>query len=661
MDANRQWFFRSCALPILLVLACEMMGCGATRQSAEDAENTKSEMERVIKQPGAEQQKAAIAKAVAAQEQCSQTLEVPVEITNRFGMKFRLIPSGEFLMGSPDSDSNATQGEKPQHEVLIAEPFYLGAHEVTELQFEQVMLGDPSHSANGSSSTDQGAEGDTSDCPVRMIAWERAVEFCERLSVMEGKVYRLPSESEWEYACRAGTTTPWFCGNDETELRRYAWYKENSGGAAHPVGGKEANAWGLFDMHGNVTEWCQDVYLPYSNDGTLDTGEAGDPNRRVTRGGGMTGHALSCRSASRPWRILRSISRTNGFRVVAVPSRQPEPSVKGHVTQADGWKTTVRGPRIWVEPDAAKVAVAAQKECSQRLGTPVAVTNSIGMSFALVPPGEFLMGSPESAPGAATYPEKPQHPVRLTKPLYLGVHEVTVGQFRRFVEATEYRTESESQGKGGYGWNEADGKSEGPDPKYSWRDPGFQQADDHPVVNVTWNDAGAFCAWLRREEGTDYRLPTEAEWEYACRAGTTTRYYCGEDAETVAQMGNVADGTARKRLEDGHNPQYLLSRDGYVFTAPVGCFRPNAFGLFDMHGNVYEWCRDRFGLKYYKESPVEDPNGPPSGPNRVARGGGWKSSVWWSRSAFRAGFTPDCPRLDVGFRVAYMPEDASRS
>ena len=139
--------------------------------------------------------------------------------------------------------------------------------------------------------------------------------------------------------------------------------------------------------------------------------------------------------------------------------------------------------------------------------------------------------------------------MRITQPFYLGVHEVTRGQFRRFVDEAGYQTEAEKDGKGGWGWNEETKKFE-QNPRFTWQNPGFEQTDEHPVVNVSWNDAVAFIAWLSRKEGKTYRLPTEAEWEYACRAGTTTRYSCGDDPEGLAAVGNVADGTAKEKYPD---------------------------------------------------------------------------------------------------------------
>jgi len=286
---------------------------------------------------------------------------------------------------------------------------------------------------------------------------------------------------------------------------------------------------------------------------------------------------------------------------------------------------------------------------------PQAIENMLGMKFVLIPSGEFMMGSDES-PEALTrdYPqydrkrflelvdEAPVHKVRITRPFYLGQHEVTVGQFRRFVEASGYRPESEADGTGGYGYSRDydPGKSEqgdafeGRNPKYSWRNPGFYQGGDHPVVNVTWNDAMALSKWLSEKEGVTYRLPTEAEWEYAARAGTQTRYYSGNDVQSLLKVANLFDADARKNW-----PQWesyaLEGHDGFEFTSPVGHFAPNAFGLYDMLGNAWEWCADWYDEHYYAGSPLNDPSGPKTGVVRVRRGGSWHTWPFYVRSSYR--------------------------
>jgi formylglycine-generating enzyme required for sulfatase activity len=298
-----------------------------------------------------------------------------------------------------------------------------------------------------------------------------------------------------------------------------------------------------------------------------------------------------------------------------------------------------------------------------------------GLKLKLIPAGEFLMGTTPAqvaenlrqlrdAMKEFFDDEQPQHRVRIARPFYLGLTEVTVGQFRQVVESSGYRTEAERDGKGGWGWNEAKKTTE-QDPRYSWRNPGFPQSDDHPVTNVSWNDAIAFCNALSERDGLTpyyrfgagqtsggdgYRLPTEAEWEYACRARTTSRYQSGDDHETLATVGNICDGTARAKYPNW--TWAIAARDGYVFTAPVGRFTPNGFGLYDMHGNVWEWCWDGYKADYYKEAPLDNPQGPSSASDRVLRGGSWNDVPQNARSANRHGFTPDDRLLSLGFRLS---------
>jgi formylglycine-generating enzyme required for sulfatase activity len=260
--------------------------------------------------------------------------------------------------------------------------------------------------------------------------------------------------------------------------------------------------------------------------------------------------------------------------------------------------------------------------------------------------------------------EHPQHRVRITKPFYLGTYHVTRGQFRQFVKDSGYKTDAETAvTPGAGGFDPAEDKlvfKEG----YSWRNAGFQQTDEHPVVNVSWYDAVAFCKWLSRKEGKTYRLPTEAEWEYACRAGTKTRYYSGDDPEMLAKIGNVADATYRAKFPGTRLGKCAIkASDGYVFTAPVGQFKPNAFGLYDMLGNAWQWCADWLDSDYYAQSPTDDPKGPNTGywGYRAARGGCWHSSPEDARSAARGAGPPDDPNNGTGsnngtgFRVATTP------
>lgn len=270
--------------------------------------------------------------------------------------------------------------------------------------------------------------------------------------------------------------------------------------------------------------------------------------------------------------------------------------------------------------------------------------NSIGLKLIRIPAGEFTMGSPVREKGRRQ--DEPQRQVSLTRDFFIGQFEVTRGQFRKFVEASGFKTDAERGIRGGYGYDESTNQLPGPDKKYSWRFAGFSQTDEHPVINVSWNDAVAFCQWLSKQEQKTYRLPTEAEWEYACRGGTTTAFCNGDDPEKVVDVGNIVDALAKEKFPDriavGVN-------DGHVFTAPVGSFKPNAYGLHDMHGNVWEWTADWFGTP--EAIPQTDPRGPEQGKDKVIKGGDWYHDWSFARSAQRYPIHPGLCRRHAGFRV----------
>jgi sulfatase modifying factor 1 len=302
---------------------------------------------------------------------------------------------------------------------------------------------------------------------------------------------------------------------------------------------------------------------------------------------------------------------------------------------------------------------------------PVAQRNSLGMSFVRIPAGSFAMGANETVesfardfPGyeagrlAGLADEGPVHTVLISRAFDLGQHEVTVGQFRAFLKASGHVPGSIADGTGGYGFNAAYDPAttvrrdafQGRDPRYSWQNPGFAQTDDHPVVNVTWNDAVAMAQWLSRKEGRVYRLPTEAEWEYACRAGTRTRYHSGDAPVSLAKVANTFDLDSAVNWSRWSS-NALPVHDGYAFTSPVGRFQPNAWGVYDMHGNAWEWTADWHGDTYYAESPAVDPKGPPDGEVRVRRGGSWHTWALYARSSFRNWNTPQTRYPLVGMRL----------
>lgn len=270
---------------------------------------------------------------------------------------------------------------------------------------------------------------------------------------------------------------------------------------------------------------------------------------------------------------------------------------------------------------AVEQAMAATKSAAPVVTAPLpglahlprTITNSFGMAFALVPPGRFQMGSADTEPGHREH-ESPPHPVAITHPFYMSVYPVTQAQFEK---VTGRNPAAFTRGHGG--------------------------GSDHPVETVSWSDAVRFCEALNRLpteqiHGRVYRLPTEAEWEYCCRAGTASAFFFGD----------------KLAPKDCHyaTPGSFGKTGGQGRTEPVGKHRANAFGLYDMHGNVQEWVNDWYDEYYYFDSPAEDPQGPEYGTLKVVRGGCWTAFGNDCRSAARRGHDPNSPTNTIGFRVA---------
>ena len=235
-----------------------------------------------------------------------------VDLGGGVTLEMVLIPAGQFLMGSSDSDKDARGAEKPQHQVRITKPFYLGKYEVQQEQWEAVMGNNPS--------TFKGAKN-----PVEQVSWDDCQEFLDKLNAKtaeQGGKFVLPTGAEWEYACRGGSTTRFSFGDAARSLGEYAWYKDNSEQKTHPVGRKKPNAWGLYDMHGNVWEWCHDLYDEkyYSNSATDDPQGPSSGSRRVLRGGSWRIPAGICRSAGCDSGVPGYRDTGLGFRVARVPA-----------------------------------------------------------------------------------------------------------------------------------------------------------------------------------------------------------------------------------------------------------------------------------------------------------------------------------------------------
>lgn len=266
-----------------------------------------------------------------------------------------------------------------------------------------------------------------------------------------------------------------------------------------------------------------------------------------------------------------------------------------------------------------------QKRFAREYGTKTEVTNSIGMKLRLIPPGEFSMGSAVSATETVRSfgefkesermfnIEHPQHRIIVSKPFYLGMTEVTQRQWTTVM--------------GSQPWSEKENVRSGP---------------DFPAVYVSWDAAVEFCKRLSKLEGETYRLPTEAEWEYACRACTETVFHFGDDASELSGFAWWGGATGNGNCVGEEYPHRIQQK------------KPNGFGLYDMHGNVCEWCYDKHDefYYYYMDSPQKDPMGPKTGCKRIVRGGCWSAPAVFNRSASRVPLLPRLESCNIGFRIA---------
>lgn len=287
-----------------------------------------------------------------------------------------------------------------------------------------------------------------------------------------------------------------------------------------------------------------------------------------------------------------------------------------------------------------------QKEYADSVGKPVEISRG-GIEFVLVPPGTFEMGSPPDEPGRDA--GEARHRVTLTRAFYLGKYEVTVGQFRKFVEATGYVTDIEKKGGG----NAHDARANWTHhPGTHWKNPGyaapFELTDRHPVLHVSHTDALAFCKWAA------CTLPTEAQWEWACRAGSGARFLWGQEEDATGKVANVGDRTL-KRVQPEWPRQIMPMDDGHAFAAPVGSYRSNGFGLYDMLGNVWEFCASRHGS--YPKQPSTDPGDLGTQESYSVRGGGWSNIASDVRCASRNSDPPHFGHSNLGFRVALPIND----
>jgi sulfatase modifying factor 1 len=239
------------------------------------------------------------------------------------------------------------------------------------------------------------------------------------------------------------------------------------------------------------------------------------------------------------------------------------------------------------------------------------ITKPLDMKFNKIPAGTFMMGSPETEEGR--YEDEHQHKVKISKAFYMQTTEVTQGQWKAVMETEPWKGEDD-----------------------------IKEGANYPAIYISWDDAVAYCKKLSEKEGKTYRLPTEAEWEYACRAGTKTTWSFGDDEKVLGDYAWYFDNVFFDELRRIQLEKYAHQ---------VGLKKPNAFGLYDMHGNVWEWCHDYYEEDYYIQSPKQNPTGPASGSHRVSRGGSWVNSGTYTRSAFRKSVDADARTNQYGFRL----------
>jgi formylglycine-generating enzyme required for sulfatase activity len=633
---------------------------------------------------------------------------VTFSITNKQGDKvtqrMRWIEPGTFLMGSPEDEPERFDDEGPQHLVTIRQGFWLFDTACTQALWEAVMGENPSRF--------KGAER-----PVENVSWNDCQDFIKRLNErLPGLDLILPSEAQWEYACRADTTTPFsFGANIIPEQVNYDGNNPYAGGKTGqyrqqtvPVASLPPNPWGLYEMHGNVWEWCQDHwhdnYEGVPTDGSAWLSSNANANRalrggsrssyvapyvqpaaRVLRGGSWIYDARLVRAAFR--RASRPDYRLDnfGFRCARVRVASPdspegaEPAGSARGPQAERRPEQVLpSGATGAEPTLLRLdAVPPQDRCPlpqapaflirtdrerltfRRLVKPdwasaigrdrfglwceIAVEpkrggESVIQRLRWILPGRFWMGSPEEETrGLAKNDnehewfdaEHPRHLVTLTEGYWLFDTPCTQALWEAVME----------------------------------KNPSRFQSPTRPVEQVSWDDAQDFLARVNaRIPGLDLMLPSEAQWEYACRAGTETAIYTGAldilgqcNAPALDPIAWYAGNSGVDfELDNGYDSsgwpekQYPHTKAG---TRPVKLKRANPWGLYDMLGNVWEWCQD--GMRNYDAEAQTNPTGSlEAGASRVLRGGSWFNGARYVRAAYRSAYRPD-DRLDfIGFRCA---------
>ena len=477
------------------------------------------------------------------------------------GVSFNMIKveAGTFTMGATSEQTGAGSYEFPAHQVTITKDYYMGETEVTQALWYAVMGKAPIRGDN---------------YPAVYISWDDCQEFITKLNQLTGLTFRLPTEAEWEYAARGGKKAAMqtlYSGSNTID--DVAWYDSNSPIGYHIVAGKTANLLGIYDMSGNMSEWCYDKYGSYSNEAQTDPVGPSTGNYRVSRGGDWACLAQYCRVASRDFESANVHADCIGMRLALgdpLPEPKPEP-----------------------EPEETKTVTA----------------NGVTFKMKLVEAGTFTMGATSEQTGASAN-ESPAHQVTLTKDYYLGETEVT--------QALWYAVMGQKPTSDGSAWSST-----------------YGLGDNYPAYYISWNDCQEFINKLNQLTGLTFRLPTEAEWEYAARGGnkaTTQTLYSGSN--TIGDVAWYGDNSSKNQLVAGK--------------------AANALGLYDMSGNVWEWCNDWYGS--YSSGAQTDPTGPSGGSDRVMRGGSWVINAIYCRVANRGDGSVTYRLSYIGVRLALTVE-----
>jgi len=543
----------------------------------------------------------------------------------------------EFTMGSPPNEKDRFESEA-QHNKRIGRTFAIAVKSVTADEYRRF---DQSFSI-AKRFIPQG------DCPIADPQWQQAAAYCQWLSKQDGIAedqwcfvtdargevsgikenylsltgYRLPTEAEWEYACRAGAVTSRYYGDSEELLGRYGWFAKNAAMRCWPVGSKKPNDLGLFDMHGNIWNWCMGYFRSYPHgnaDDIYDDVEdsslspySGRSFNYALRGGTFSELPSCIRCADRCWSVRPSRRSNYGFR----PARTLSVMAK---------QENKRG-------GANKAHVDEKENLSDKSQSAHWYVNGQGQTLVVIPgPVQFLMGSPRSEAGR--YDDEAQHIRRITRNYAIMVKPVTAAEFRRFDPSFEFASR-------------------------------YCPTESCPASYMSLYQAAKYCQWLSKQEGiledqwcyetnakgdviklknnylnlTGYRLPTEAEWEYACRAGAITSRFYGDSVELLRNYGWYEDNA--------------LTRSW-----PVGTKKPNDLGLFDVHGNVRNWCQNRQqGYPQGNDGAVfDDVSDDPVIPDdqiRAVRGGFFDDMEGSVRCADRTPALPYYKSLGTGIRPA---------